>query len=620
MKRYISEGMTTLHRGLHMMLTAAMLLSWTSCQDDMVVSAGGMGHEAYAGEMISFAAGTTESAVGTRAEENDGTSVTPGKTYYMPDSYRFVCRMYYKASADANAKFDVTGGTDITVWMKVKGEVGNSLYWRSYYPTLDEGKSELFDTYGNDKEATCLYWQNRKEHAFLAWTDLNKATTNTFSPVLNSGSLKFVPCDTEYVKHTGEKSTQWVVAKYELYTEGLTTNPEFSSWEALRTYIGEGGNYATYIEAKVPKGLSKNDFEGAKYYYAYGWSCKYSEVKAVEEPVDDNHRKRGWIQYQMFYDKLLYTGEKTGGNIEVKRDTKGHPAYLYHKVYHKYLAEISFDANDPEEKSKWEYYMTDDYGNVLYDEMKPRYTFYFKELLEKKEQEVVNVLPANEFDLTHKSGYKRIDDQPDICQALTLQAPLGATQSANRVNLYFKHQFSLVQVNVKSSDASVAIGKENIKKVELLGVSEKAYVFTELDEDGKVEPTTYEPVDISKYDDNHLQSNPFGTSFEMFDMGYGNDEYEYPAGYARSFNAITFGQLQAIRITWKENESDILHVSTYRVENQKLQNLKSGYKYIWNIELRRGTLAIVRTEIVDWIVPIGDLEYKGDGTIVKETD
>lgn len=620
MKRYISEGMTTLHRGLHMMLTAAMLLSWASCQDDMVESAGGMGHEVYAGEMICFAAGTTESAVGTRAEENDGTSVTPGKTYYMPDSYRFVCRMYYKASADANAKFDVTGGTDITVWMKVKGEVGNSLYWRSYYPTLDEGNKELFDTYGNDKEATCLYWQNRKEHAFLAWTDLNKATTNTYSPVLNSGSLKFVPCDTEYVKHTGEKSTQWVVTNFELYAEGLTSNPEFGSWESLSTYIGEGENYVNYIKDKMPEGLSVNDFEGAKYYYAYGWSCKYSEVKAVEEPVDDNHRKRGWIQYQMFYDKLEYKGEKEGDNIEVKRDTKGHPAYLYDKVYHKYLAEISFDADDPENTSKWTYSKTDDYGNVLYDETKPRYTFYFKELLEKKEQEVVNVLPANVFDLTHKSGYKRIGDQPDICQALTLQAPLGATQSANRVNLYFKHQFSLVQVNIKSSDASVAIGKDNIKKVELLGVSEKAYVFTELDEDGKVDPTTYEPVDISKYDDNHLQNNPFGTSFEMFDMADGDDDYEYPTGYAKSFNAITFGQLQAIRITWKEKESDIVHVSTYRVESQKLQNLKSGYKYIWNIELRRGTLAIVRTEIVDWILPVGELEYGGNGTIVKETD
>ena len=149
-------------------------------------------------------------------------------------------------------------------------------------------------------------------------------------------------------------------------------------------------------------------------------------------------------------------------------------------------------------------------------------------------------------------------------------------------------------------------------------MSEKGYVFTEIDEDGNVLPTTYEPVDISKYTDEHLQNNQFGTSLEMFDMGYGNANYEYPTGYAKAFNAITFGQLRAIRVTWKESETDIVHVSTYRVEDQTLQNLQSGYKYIWNIELRRGTLAIVRTEIVDWIVPVGELEYDGNGTIAKE--
>ena len=53
------------------------------------------------------------------------------------------------------------------------------------------------------------------------------------------------------------------------------------------------------------------------------------------------------------------------------------------------------------------------------------------------------------------------------------------------------------------------------------------------------------------------------------------------------------------------------------MKDDQLRNLHSGYKYIWNIELRRGTLAIVRTEIVDWIVPEGDLEYKTDGTIDK---
>ena len=97
------------------------------------------------------------------------------------------------------------------------------------------------------------------------------------------------------------------------------------------------------------------------------------------------------------------------------------------------------------------------------------------------------------------------------------------------------------------------------------------------------------------------------------------ENWGYPAGYIKSYNALTFGQLQAIRITWNEEKdgSGVTHVSTYVVSNEDLKNLKSGYKYIWNIELRRGTLAIIRTEIVDWIVPASDLEYESDGTIVN---
>ena len=131
-------------RDIAMMLMTALLLSLASCTDDIVENVGGKDEDAFEGEMICFAAGTTENVVGSRAEEG-ANSITPGRTYYMPDSYRFVCRMYYKASADDGAKFDVTGGSDVTVWMKVKGDEGNSLYWRNNYPTLDSSNSALFD-------------------------------------------------------------------------------------------------------------------------------------------------------------------------------------------------------------------------------------------------------------------------------------------------------------------------------------------------------------------------------------------------------------------------------------------------------------------------------------------
>ena len=620
MKSIFSIILTDIVRGVTLPLLAAVV-SLSSCSDYIDDDSVPSGPATEAGDMIQFAAGSTVNSEATRA---DGVNVTPGKTYYMPDSYRFVCRMYYKASVTGNL-YDVTGGTDVTAWLKVKGKVGNSLYWRNSFIELDESNSNLFDSNGNDAEATCLYWQNRKEHAFLAWTDLNRAATIGYSPDRFSGSLKFVPADVTYVKHTGTNEEQWVDKGYEIYGVPQT----FASWEELRTFLETDDNYAALVKGKVPEGISPDDFTGKQYYYAYGWSCKYSEAKAVYTDIDAMLRNYGWIQYQMYYDKLRYNGATSGTDIVVKNDDKGKPAYLYNTATNKYLAAIEVNPDN-----SWEYYLTDEYGNVRYDESNPRYTFYFKRLQEKQTLEVLHHLLANAFDLTRRPvldaegnvtsyGINSITEQPDICQALTIQAPLGATQSANRVNLYFKHQFSQVQVNIKSSaDLSVAIDRSNIKKVELLGVSDTAYVFTELTEQGNVEPTTYKTIDLSDYTDAQLGKNPYGTAFEMFDMydaAAGEDgNWGYPAGSLKAYNALTYGQLQAIRITWVESESDIVHESTYHVTSTELKNLKSGYKYIWNIELRRGTLAIVRTEIVDWIVPQGELEYNTDGSIVKE--
>lgn len=601
-------------RHIAFLMAVASVIAMVSCvKDPAPVPV--VPDEAYKGEMVQFAAGTTANSVDTRAGEgNGGISITPGTTYYMPDSYRFVCRMYYKASTAGN-DFDVTGGSDITTWLKVKGNKGNSLYWRNSFLALDKSDPSLFDVFGNDAEAACLYWQNRKEHAFLAWTDLNKARTNTYLPDRNSGALKFVPEDVMYEKNMGVQTEQWVDSGFEVFTGGV--NMEFDTWEDLRTFMESGTNYEDNIKGKVPDGITDADFEGQKYYYQFGWSCKYSEAVAKETNTDELHRKYGWIRYHMFYDKMPYDGPVSGDDIEVRRDDEGNPTFLYDKATNKYLAEIVYDKADPSDQSLWKYNLTDEYGNVRYNEENPRYTFYFQILQQKQLRDVVTLLPANVFDLT-RGDKNLISEQPDICQALTRQAPLGATQSANRVNLYFKHQFSLVQVNIKcSADLSVVIGKDDITKVELLGVSEKGYVFTEIDKDGNVEPAAYEPVDITKYPDEALAENEYGTSFEMFDMAQGDADYEYPAGYIKSYNALTFGQLQAIRITWKEPDSGIVHKSTYNVKDDQLRNLHSGYKYIWNIELRRGTLAIVRTEIVDWIVPEGDLEYKTDGTIDK---
>lgn len=632
--------------------------------------------EPFEPSMVLFRSGTTDNRIATRADgddgddgdgqKNDGITTTPGTTYYMPKDGRFVCRMYYMAKVGSD-KYDVSGNTDVTAWLKVSGNVGNSLYWNKEYddskvnPTI-KGKGGV-DDFGNDYSATAFYWQNRKEHAFLAWTDLNRLSSIPYSPDKNSGGLKFEPADETYTKHTGKKITEWVNEGFEVYP-----GQEFKTWAALRTFMETGTQYESQIKDQKP---AEADVTDQYYYYAYGWSCKYCYERDYTSHyvlVDDAHRKTGWKEYQMFYDKLPYKGATSGPNITIRNDAKGVPAYLFDDAALRYLAQIDikFYTLDAEGKptttvytpSKTDintrttevldlttvqngdqikkagednaiaqcvfvYNLTDNYGNEMYDETKPRYTFYFRDLEALKEQEETLDYQANSFDLTRKpddnGAYQinRISEQPDILQALTKQAPLGATQEANRVNLYFRHQFSQVQVNIKTSaDLSVVINKNDIKKVELLGVTEKGYVFTEIDEDGKVEPTTYEHVDVSKYTDEHLRDNPFGTAFEMFDMANGVDNYEYPTGYLKSYHAIAFGQLQAIRITWEESGTGIQHKATYQVGNEKLKNLQSGNRYVWNIELRRGTLAIVRTEIVNWIVPNdGSLDYATDGTI-----
>ena len=229
---------------------------------------------------------------------------------------------------------------------------------------------------------------------------------------------------------------------------------------------------------------------------------------------------------------------------------------------------------------------------------------------------------TNVYDLT-RGTKTAMTDQPDPILALTIMKPAGATQEANRVELYFRHQFSQIQVNVKC-DESANIQPNQIEGVELLGISTEAYVYNHMKADGTLEPAKAKDVNVNEYPDAVLNQNPYATSFQMFDMGDGN----YPSGYLKSFNAIAFGMLRAIRIAWHEgttSEPGIQHVSTFEVINAvaptgddgqpvDLINLKSGLKYVYNLELRRGTLAIIRAEIKDWLQKT-DLVYGADGTI-----
>jgi hypothetical protein len=201
--------------------------------------------------------------------------------------------------------------------------------------------------------------------------------------------------------------------------------------------------------------------------------------------------------------------------------------------------------------------------------------------------------------------------QPDPIQAVETAQPSGATPEANRVKLFFKHQFSQVQVNLKNSqDASVTIDPSQIISVELLGVAETGYVAYCIQPDGTVPATTSAPINIdeAKYAATK-KDNPFGSSFNMFQRS------TTATGYLKSFEGITFGTLEGIRITWQESSdaNAVKHVATFKGLDAAHKNLESGMKYIYNMELRRSLIAQVTAEITPW--EIDETTYEADATI-----
>lgn len=226
------------------------------------------------------------------------------------------------------------------------------------------------------------------------------------------------------------------------------------------------------------------------------------------------------------------------------------------------------------------------------------------------------------FDLRRTAAMTTISDQVDPIQAHTVMTPTGAMPEANRVRLVFKHCFSKVQVNLKPTvDGGLDNGRltyDNIDSVELLGVSDTAFVYNVAVKDKAVFDTTYvapsyKPVNTTYYSAEQKENNPYCTHIEMFKAGA--DDVEH--GYAATFNVITFGIVQAIRVTWHETDyPDLKHVVTKAIIDQSENTLKSGYQHIFNMELRRGTLAILNAEIKAW--ENGTTYDNIDGTIKRD--
>lgn len=229
-------------------------------------------------------------------------------------------------------------------------------------------------------------------------------------------------------------------------------------------------------------------------------------------------------------------------------------------------------------------------------------------------------------DLTRKESMLGINDQPDPIMARTVMHPASAMPEANRVKLFFKHCLAQVQVNLKPSVGG-GLDKDpnklhasDIKKVELLGVSEQAYLYA-IDVTTEVFDTLYrapryKPVRTTDYTPEQLATNPYGTSIEMFAA----TDDDITNGYISTHNIITFGLVQAIRVTWQEKgdpangKPGIEHVVTKTIDDKE-RVLKSGCRHIFNLELRRGTLTILNAEILPWEE---HTIYEGiDGTITK---
>ena len=227
------------------------------------------------------------------------------------------------------------------------------------------------------------------------------------------------------------------------------------------------------------------------------------------------------------------------------------------------------------------------------------------------------------FDLRRKVGMNSISDQQDIIMAHTEMSPAKATPEGNRVKLLFGHCFAKVQVNLKpSSDGG--LGKdltwESIEKVELLGVADYAYLYN-IDVNSSPYQTenvktVAKPVVANDYPDQEdISANPYYTCIETFKAPEG----AVTPGYVSTHEVITFGQVVAIRVTWHETDDEgnttVTHVVTKKVEKDEERLLPSGQLHIYNLEMRRGTLAIINAEILPWT----DGEtYTTDGKITEE--
>ncbi len=296
---------------------------------------------------------------------------------------------------------------------------------------------------------------------------------------------------------------------------------------------------------------------GTPVQFSVGLESK-AQTRSGEVPLADNSR----FVCTMYYHSKTSDDDASDYDLTT---SKIHTAWL----------KVSGDAGNAE-------YMNSDYspdGSSFYWQNRLKHAFIAiadnNDLTSTTAQPIYNSsndIYTNEYDL-RKGELASITGQPDPILALTTKKPDEATAEENRVTLNFQHQFSQIQVNVKNAEGT-NITSDQITKVELLGVSETGYVYTKLNADGTIDPPAASEVNIDNYTDDQLSINKWGTSFGMFEMATTD-------GYLKSFNAIAFGTLRAIRVTWSGG------TATLEVQ----QTLASGKMYTYNLSIQRPVAA-----------------------------
>lgn len=614
------------------MLTALMTLSCTDELAEPSVS-GGNASDQGIGQMVLFSAGNVGNVSATTRAD-----VAP----YMETGGRFVCTMYYHGNAGATdaSLFDVEDeNSRATSYLKVfdvhkpgatgTESLGNSVYWkRDYSPLAGADLNETtYTTYGFDPRVEPFYWKNRLPHVFVAYTDYNKlktigysTTTKDNATVPAQGSLFMYPeADGVRKVKTGE-DVVWEPQKATVFVFKRNTMT-LEQYNAVNS---------TSITEDAFNALSDAD----KYAVPAAWTL--TEVKEDQRPVlyshnhlifNDTHHTADFANWlsnvktdveSAINASSLSDDQKTALIADLKRAAPTEDETTVNGTFHNSCWAVSFDY------TKNIGYVDHEAGKrgERIDLSDPSTKVYFS--YEKKNtEEIFEEHPANTFDLRRKDGMTSMVDQADPILAVTKMKPTGATQEANRVRLYFKHQFSQIQVNVQKVEGNTDdLTAESIESVELLGVSETGYVFTLPTQNGEAIAPAFDNVDVSKLTAAQLAENPYKTSFNMFQMS----DAEKPTTSLRSFNAIAYGLLQALRITWKEplplgefDESKrIVHSVIFPITTDEhgndLKTLQSGKRYLYDIRLARGMLASIRVSIQGWGLD-KDLNYQEDGII-----